>query len=65
MARPAKTRAHSGRGEKAFGRLFLAALLSWGVYVACDRFTVAPDALACWASGAVAALTLTVRAGRR
>ncbi|MFI7632446.1 hypothetical protein [Microbispora rosea] len=64
MAR-AKTPSRSSSAEKAVGRLFLAATLSWIAYVLLHRFTVAPDALACWLSGAVAGLALTVRAGRR
>ncbi|MBX6386695.1 MAG: hypothetical protein IRZ07_27585 [Microbispora sp.] len=66
MARPAKARVRSGSGsgEKALGRLCFAAFLSWITYVLLDQLTVAPDALATWVSGAMAALALTVRAGR-
>ncbi|MET8146344.1 hypothetical protein ABZU32_39060 [Sphaerisporangium sp. NPDC005288] len=60
-----RTRVRSAGGEKTVGRLVLAVLASWGVYVALDRFTVAPDAFAYWVSGAAAALALTVRTGRR
>ncbi|MEU8383971.1 hypothetical protein [Streptosporangium sp. NPDC048865] len=70
MTRTRTTRTHATNAskadnEKTFGRLVLAVLLSWGVYVVLDRFTVAPDPLAYWLSGAAAALILAVRAGRR
>lgn len=59
-----RPRSRSASSEKTIGRLLLAALLSWIAYVLLDHFTIAPDSFAMWASGAVAALTLTVRAGK-
>ncbi|UBU19192.1 hypothetical protein [Nonomuraea gerenzanensis] len=64
MTRVKRTSRRSKGGDVLLGRLVAAVVLSWGVYVVLDRFTVAPAALALWLSAA-AALTLTIRAGRR